>query len=235
MPSRPIACLGLLLLMLLARPLQAAVVVVDFANGPGTDYEFLWQAIDAAADGDTLLIRPGYYETWVTVDGRSLTLLGDGAGVNIDGTLTVRHLAAGQRVVLRGLDLGYAGSVELYDNDGVVYVEDCTILADQRAAPESSPACSRSTRGSSSRAAPSRARSTTPCTRPHRRPRCRPCARRSSSRTPRSSAAMAPIPMPTRCRAPRGCGSTTRRRPWRDARCWAASATRLSEGPASSR
>jgi len=131
MPSRPIACLGLLLLMLLARPLQAAVVVVDFANGPGTDYEFLWQAIDAAADGDTLLIRPGFYETWVTVDGRSLTLLGDGAGVNIDGTLTVRHLAAGQRVVLRGLELGYAGSVELYDNDGVVYVEDCTILADQ--------------------------------------------------------------------------------------------------------
>jgi hypothetical protein len=129
---RPLACLGLVVLSLCAaRPAQAAVVVVDAANGPGADFEFLWQAIDAAADGDVLLVRPGFYETWSTVDGRSLSLVADGDHVSVHGTITVRNLAAGQRVVLRGLELGYPGSVELYDNDGVVYVEDCEILADQ--------------------------------------------------------------------------------------------------------
>ena len=129
---RPLVCFGLLAVSLCAaRPAHASVIVVDASIGPGTDYEFLWQALDAAADGDVLLVRPGFYETWNTVDGRSLTVIADGDGVSVDGTFTVRNLAPGQRVVLRGLEIGLGGSVELYDNDGVVYVEDCTILADQ--------------------------------------------------------------------------------------------------------
>ena len=130
--TRSVACLGLLALLLCAaRTAQASVIVVDSANGPGTDTEFLWQGVDTAAEGDVLLVRPGFYEVWSTVDGRSLTIVADGDQVSVHGTITVRNLAAGQSVLLRGLDLGYPGSVELYDNDGVVYVEDCAILADQ--------------------------------------------------------------------------------------------------------
>ena len=129
--ARKLAAL-VLLIGGLTRLAQAGVLVVDSANGPGTDHEFLWQALDAARDGDVLLVRPGFYEVFNTVDGRSLTLVADGEGVNLAGTLTVRHLAPAQRVVLRGLSFGYPGSVELYDNDGVVLVEDCSILADQQ-------------------------------------------------------------------------------------------------------
>lgn len=131
---RPLACLALSIACL-AHAAQADVLVVDWANGPGSDHEFLWEALDVAQDGDVLLIRPGWYEAYSTIDARSLTLVADGGTVDVVGTLTVRNLAPGQRVVLRGLTLGYPGALELYDNGGVVYVEDCTILADQASGP----------------------------------------------------------------------------------------------------
>jgi hypothetical protein len=135
MSSRPIVCLALFAVALCAGPARADVIVVDFVGGPGSDYTFLWEAVDAAQDGDTLLIRSGIYNAWPTLDGRALSFIGDGPNVQWDGLVTVRNLAAHQKVVFRGITLGYGGAIELDDNEGVLYVEDCTILADQQGGP----------------------------------------------------------------------------------------------------
>jgi len=72
-------------------PAQAGVIVV---NG---DAAVLQAAIDAAADGDTLLLKPPggdvFFNT-VTVDGKSLTLVADG-GVYELPRLVVQNLPAG--------------------------------------------------------------------------------------------------------------------------------------------
>jgi hypothetical protein len=120
------------LALLLATPAAALgeVHVVDFAGGAGSDFTDLSAAVDAAADGDVLLVRSGLYDVWNTVDGRSLTIAGDGPFVQISGLLAVQNLDADQRVVLRGFELKFPGQVELLNNDGVVWIEDCQIQAD---------------------------------------------------------------------------------------------------------
>ena len=50
--------------------------VVDASNGAGTDFTDVQSAIDAAADGDLILIKPGSYGNTV-LDARSLTLIGE--------------------------------------------------------------------------------------------------------------------------------------------------------------
>jgi len=120
--------LGFLLVTPVAA--QGAVHVVDFAGGPGADFTDLSLAVDSAADGDVLLVRSGIYGIFNTLDGRSLTIAGDGPFVQISGELTVQNLDADQRVVLRGFELKFPGQLELLDNDGIVWVEDCLIAAD---------------------------------------------------------------------------------------------------------
>lgn len=120
--------LGLLLVTPVAA--QGDVHVVDFADGPGADFTDLSVAIDSAADGDVLLVRSGLYSIFNTLDGRSLTIAGDGPFVQVSGLLAVQNLDADQRVVMRGLELKFPGEVELLNNDGIVWIEDCLIAAD---------------------------------------------------------------------------------------------------------
>jgi hypothetical protein len=109
---------------------QGHVWVVDFMGGPGSDFTDLSLAIQSAADGDSLLVRSGGYSVWDTIDGRSLTIAGDGPFVQLSGRLVVQNLAANQRFSLRGVVFQYPGEVELLDNDGVAWIEDCLIWAD---------------------------------------------------------------------------------------------------------
>jgi hypothetical protein len=111
----------------LALPASADVLVVD-ASGGG-DHTCLDDAIAAAAEGDTLLVR-STCATSATVQAKSLTLVfdGDEEGLLLGG-LSVRDLGPGQRVVLRGLKPTLPPTVEalsLVDNVGHVWVEDCT-------------------------------------------------------------------------------------------------------------
>jgi hypothetical protein len=82
---------------------QGQLWVVDDGGGAGVDFTDVQPAVDAAAEGDTILIRPGNY-TWVTIDAKSLVLIGEIAtGTAYVDSLTVRNLAADQAVALRGL------------------------------------------------------------------------------------------------------------------------------------
>ena len=96
--------------ILAAHPLQADVLVVDRANGPGTNFTQIQAAVNAAAEGDTLLVRDGTY-TVFTVDAKSLSIVADGDAAMLIGgvalgsssTIRVRNLALGQQVLVRGL------------------------------------------------------------------------------------------------------------------------------------
>lgn len=137
-PPKPLASrtargLGLVLaiLAILGGSAGASEVrVVDAFGGPGSEYTTLQSAIDAAGEGDLILIRAGNYGAGGQIVGKSLSISAEeGASVMLFG-VTIDGLAANQSVSLRGcnLQLG-ADSIALAvrDNAGVVLVEDCAI------------------------------------------------------------------------------------------------------------
>lgn len=84
-----------------SRATSADVLVVD-ARGGG-DFTAIQPAVDAANDGDTLLVRDGDYAGFV-VDDKALTVVRDaGAAGAIVGSIGVRNLSASKDVVLQNL------------------------------------------------------------------------------------------------------------------------------------
>jgi hypothetical protein len=107
-------------------------VIVVQAGGP---FATLQAAVDAAQDGDTILVKGswnGQAEAVQILD-KGLTLIGDlGATVKL-GSVSVRSLDAGKTVLLRHLQIvgqwpfDEEGALELFQNDGRVRVEACSI------------------------------------------------------------------------------------------------------------
>ncbi|MDA1265789.1 MAG: hypothetical protein O2816_11975 [Planctomycetota bacterium] len=123
-----------LAVFLLGAPVLASdVFVVDHTGGG--DFTDLQSAVNAAADGDTLLVKQGTYGT-LSIDGKGLTVAADlGHIVSILGGSVVRNTAAGQSVELirlrhvggfAGGDLSEHGLV-FEDCAGSVRVESCVI------------------------------------------------------------------------------------------------------------
>lgn len=84
----------LLLMPALAR---ADVIVVDAAGGG--DHLQVQDAVDAASDGDVLLLREGAYAGFEIVD-KALTVVAEGGTVEIQGGIVVKDLALGRGVTL---------------------------------------------------------------------------------------------------------------------------------------
>lgn len=115
---------------------QSAVWVVDAAGGPGSDFTEIQPAVDAASDGDVVLLRSGAYAGFV-VDGKSVLLTADnGAHVLLTAAGVVRNLRAHQELLLRGVDtaddpgLLAADLLQLVNNEGEVWIEDCRLGAE---------------------------------------------------------------------------------------------------------
>lgn len=119
------------------RPLPRAWVV---DAGGGGDFTSLQPAVDAAADGDLILVRSDLLDGGASVQGKGLAMVGDGGRRVVRSAfpptsqpaLTVTGLAADQQVVVRGLELQHVQRriwpiVRLADNEGVVWIEDCLV------------------------------------------------------------------------------------------------------------
>lgn len=117
---------------LLASSARADVLYVD-ATGRG-DFTSLQAAVDAAQDGDVLLVRTGVYAPFV-VDGKALWIGADaGAAVQVDGRVVVRQVAEDQDLVLAGLQLAGEDSgispreaLRIEGSPGDVRIEGCTL------------------------------------------------------------------------------------------------------------
>src|SRR5262245_21420924 len=94
------------------------VVVVSFAvllsSGARADVihvpseaATIGQALSMAVDGDVVLLGPGTYAPAVVIDGKSVSLVGDGGGVKLS-RLTVSHLPPGAVVLLQNLSMSPA-------------------------------------------------------------------------------------------------------------------------------
>ena len=117
------------LLLLLAAAARADVLVVDAAGGPGVDATQISAAVALAADGDVILVRSRRYASFSIVN-RSLVVPQDaGAAVIVDGQITVRDLAPGRQVLLRGLTTGTPSGhgVSVERCAGPVWIEACTL------------------------------------------------------------------------------------------------------------
>lgn len=126
------------ILALLAAPAGAQqVLVVAPSPGPGVFATAIQPAVDAAADGDVILVKTGSYAGFL-ITAKSLTVAADaGATVAIASQVSVFGLAAGQRVALRGLQIrlplpdtsstsGVAAATAT-NSAGPIWFEECAI------------------------------------------------------------------------------------------------------------
>jgi hypothetical protein len=128
------ARLVLLAVALLAARGVAGVLIVD-SSGAG-DFTNVASAIAAAAEGDTLLVQSNTFDASISIDGKSVTIVGDVSGalptLNTIQGVTVANLAPGQQVVLRNLSLRAeppfgAPALQLKDDQGGVWIEGCLV------------------------------------------------------------------------------------------------------------
>lgn len=118
-----------LFLLSAALPIRAEVWIVE-ESGPLTFFA-IQDAVDAAADGDTVLVRPGHYVDRVVIRGKSLVLVADGPGVEVSAfspllfgyepTIRAEDLDPGQSVLVRGFEL--VSGVVVRDCEGTVWFD----------------------------------------------------------------------------------------------------------------
>jgi hypothetical protein len=98
-------------LLTLSREPLADVIVVD--DSGGADFTQIQPAIDAALDGDTILVKPGNYPSF-TINAKALTVIGEaGALPSVNATVLIANVAEGQvvslaRLTVKGVSTGLA-------------------------------------------------------------------------------------------------------------------------------
>lgn len=129
-----------LALAVLSLAASAGTHTVAKAPGPGVDFTTIQAAVDAAVDGDLILVAPGTYEEHVVIDGKSLVLAGNAEALiappfgsaSLAPALTIRNLASDQAVDVRDLSVWRTGTVpapavRLADNAGRVWFEEAAL------------------------------------------------------------------------------------------------------------
>lgn len=114
--------------LLVCSPMAVSAVIVVAPQGG--DHSQIQSAVDAAQDGDTVLVKGGFYFSFA-IDGKSLTLVAERGeqvttGSGFPGVFTanaVKNLHATQSVTIRGID----GAYRITDCQGFVRIEDCVV------------------------------------------------------------------------------------------------------------
>src|SRR6187402_812579 len=125
-------------LLLAAGASAQAVFVVAPVAGPGVFSTDIQPAVDAAANGDLVLVRAGTYFGF-TIDGKGVSVVADaGATVVANGLVTVSHVSASQRVLLQGLTVhgdNSSSAIITQDAPGPIWIESCTVTGGTRSGP----------------------------------------------------------------------------------------------------
>ncbi len=103
----------------------AEVLVVDPPGTPGALYTSVTIAVDAATDGDVIVVRGAGHGAF-TVERKSLVIAGDPALTPLlQGRVTIRNLRRRQQVVLKDLQIAPAlnGGIHVDQCEGPVWVE----------------------------------------------------------------------------------------------------------------
>jgi hypothetical protein len=106
----------------LALSVQASGDVLTVDPAGGSDFTDILSAVAQASDGDVVLLRNGTYWTYVTIDGKGLTLAMESAMPVLIGKVVVRNLPAGSSVYLLNLE---TTRMVIEDCAGTVRVADC--------------------------------------------------------------------------------------------------------------
>lgn len=132
---------GAVALSILVRPARAGDVVLVDSTGAG-DFTELQAAVDAALEGDTILVRrppeiaPGAAHFGpLVIDGKSVAIVSARRGELVLGPIVVRRLGPGQSVVLSGLtarpvppgSAAFAAALTVQGCAGSVAVQGCTL------------------------------------------------------------------------------------------------------------
>ena len=129
-PLRVRGALAASLVALLPQIASAEVFVVDDDFGPGVDFADVQSAVNAAFEGDQILVRAGQYSGFFVV-GKSLSVLAEEAGaVSLDSGVSIRVLGPDQEVNLRGFDVAGDGgeALLLQDVAGLAWLEACRFV-----------------------------------------------------------------------------------------------------------
>jgi hypothetical protein len=115
-------------------PLASAqrVWVVSPVNSSGVNFTDVQPSVDAAADGDTILVRAGTYSGF-RIDGKGVAVHADGPGVAVapDESIRIANIGAGQQVVLRGFSQLAGPGLSIESCAGPVLVEECVFMANE--------------------------------------------------------------------------------------------------------
>lgn len=129
---------------LAALPAAQTVVTVD--DDLAADFSSLAQAVAAAPEGATVLVRAGAYDAFEAEDKALTIIVEEGAFAFAFGTSAVRNLSAGKTFVLRGLTLTRNNSTEVLAVEGcagTVWLEDVAVETTGIASFQPAPGCVR--------------------------------------------------------------------------------------------
>lgn len=123
--------------LLLAQLAAQSTWIVDRQGGAGSHFTAIQPAVDAAASGDTIVVRTAAYDERVLVQGKALNLVGIDAAIVSAASFTeplleIRAVPAGQRGSVRGFTFTHISgapgdALRLADNRGSLWLENLFI------------------------------------------------------------------------------------------------------------